>query len=518
MNLVNKLLNFSFKWIRENKFLLCSALLYFVLRLINLTKLPIFNDEAIYLDWGWRETHRTGNLYYSLYDAKQPFLMWIFGISESIFSDPLFAGRLVSVFAGLLTLVGIYKITKDFFTQKAALLAALFYIAVPIFSFYDRQALMESSIAAVGIWSCFFILKSIKEKSSLKYPIFAGLILGIGLFIKSSSLVFLVSYAFFVLFHALYFKKMKMINNFFASSVIFLATVSLLLINPQFWDTIGSNSRYTLTVSELLAFPFVKWLQSFLANLQIGFYGITPLLFLASLIGIIMILRKKDLFKNIFLSFFIMAFLVTTFFVRTATERYLISFLPFLVIPASYLTFLFFAKNKIFGTCLMVIIFIVPFCLTVFQVVRPANYLLAEEKLTYFDNSGYLHGFTSGYGINGTVDYFKKISVKNKITVTIAENTGNPESAIIDYFNKSLSVQVVYMDARIFGPGINVYDCFSSSVPLYFVARGEQLAGLNKYLEKLKMIKNPYGPNTIGIYVLKKNCKGKTFQLNPMST
>jgi 4-amino-4-deoxy-L-arabinose transferase-like glycosyltransferase len=514
---MKKLLNFLFVWIKTHKLLLSLIIFYFLLRLINLTKLPIFNDEAIYLDWGFRETHRSGNLYYSLYDAKQPFLMWIFGIMESIFSNPLFAGRLVSVITGFLTLIGIYKLTKNLFEEKVALISIFLYALIPIFSFYDRQALMESSIATVGIWSCFFILKSIKNKS-LKYPVLVGFILGIGFFIKSSSLVFLVSYALLAVFYMLIFKRIKMISNFLISSVIFLATTSLLLINPQFWDTIGSNSRYALTISELLAFPIGKWLQSFLANMQIGFYGVTPLLFLISLIGILIIVVKKNSLKNIFLSFFVVAFLISTFLARVTTDRYLVSFLPFLVVPAAYLLFLVFVKNRIAGIAFALVVFILPLCLTVFQVAAPASYLLSMEKLTYFDNAAYLHGYTSGYGINDTVNYFKKLSKQNKIMITIAENTGNPESAMIVYFNKPSNAQVVYMDSNIFGPVLGSYDCLSSDIPLYFVARDEQLAGLNKYLQKVDTIKNPYGPNTIGIYTLKKNCKGKMLNLHPVAT
>ena len=443
--------------------------------------------------------------------------MWIFGISESIFSDPLFAGRLVSVFAGFLSLIGIYKIAQYIFTQKVAILSALLYAIVPLFSFYDRQALMESSVALIGIWSCFFILKSIKEKS-LKYPIFIGFILGIGFFIKSSSLVFLISYAFFVLLYSFYLKTIKLISNFSISLIIFLATISLLLINPQFWDTFSSNSRYTLTINELLKFPLGTWLHSLLANLQIGFYSLTPLLFITSLIGIVVILKKKNLLKNSFLFFFLSAFLIITLIVRAPTDRYLISFLSFLLIPAAYLVSLIFKKNKYFGILIILIIFIIPFCLTIFQIVNPAGYLLTTEKTSYFGSSEYLHDFTSGYGVDDTVNYFKNLSSKAEIIITIAENTGNPESAIIDYFNRSKNVQVVYMDAKIFGTILDGYNCLSSNKPLYFVARDDQLAGLNKYLERLKVIKNPYGPNTIGIYILKKNCKGKTFELRPVST
>jgi len=63
-----------------DKPLLFIILFYFLLRLPKLTLIPIFNDEAIYLDWGWREIHGGASLFYSLYDGKQPLLMWVFGI------------------------------------------------------------------------------------------------------------------------------------------------------------------------------------------------------------------------------------------------------------------------------------------------------------------------------------------------------------------------------------------------------------------------------------------------------
>ncbi|MEM4230696.1 MAG: glycosyltransferase family 39 protein, partial [Candidatus Pacearchaeota archaeon] len=168
-----------------NKHLLLIFILYFSLRLTNLTLLPIFNDEAIYLDWGWRETHIPGALYYSLYDGKQPLLMWLFGISETIFIDPLFAGRIISVFTGAFTLLGLYLITKILFNKKAAVISALLYIFVPIFMFFDRQALMESAIAAVGVISCYFLVRT-ADTNAQKYSYWLGIILGIGFFIKSS--------------------------------------------------------------------------------------------------------------------------------------------------------------------------------------------------------------------------------------------------------------------------------------------------------------------------------------------
>ncbi len=146
-------------YIIYNKYFILLIVGYFLIRLINLLGSPIFNDEAIYLDWGWRETHVPGYLYYSLYDAKQPLLMWVFGIVQQVLPDPLFSGRIVSVFTGFLTLLGIFKISQKLFDTKTAFLASVFYTVIPIFSFFDRQALMESPVSAIGIWAGYFLIK-----------------------------------------------------------------------------------------------------------------------------------------------------------------------------------------------------------------------------------------------------------------------------------------------------------------------------------------------------------------------
>jgi 4-amino-4-deoxy-L-arabinose transferase-like glycosyltransferase len=498
--------------------ILCLSLFYFIFRLINLTKLPIFNDEAIYLDWGWRETHRAGFLYYSLYDAKQPFLMWIFGIAENIFSDPLFAGRLISVCAGFLTFIGIYKLSREYFSEKVGLVAAFLYTITPLFSFYDRQALMESSIAAVGIWACYFMLKNLLNPTSKKFPILLGVVLGIGFFIKSSALLFVASGFFVLLGYVIFSKKVRLINSLVITILTFLVTIALLLINPQFWETLSSNSRYSLTLGEILSFPIGNWINTFIANVQISLIFITPLLFMTSISGIIYIFWKKQRSQILFLLFFILAFLGSTLLARTPSDRYLVSFLSFVVIPAACLLLACFKKQNFLGVFFALIIFSVPFCLTLLQLINPPLYLLKTMPYSPSVNSTYLTGVTSGYGINETVDYLKSLAKDKAIIVGITENTGNPESALLSYFNRSANIRVVYFTPEAFPPNLNEYNCLSLDAPLYFVARDQQQAGLEKFLEKTKTVRNPYGKNTIGIYTLRKNCVGKSLILHVNST
>lgn len=481
---------------------------YFVIRVVNLTNFPIFNDEAIYLDWGWRETHVPGYLYYSLYDAKQPLLMWIFGIAEQLLPDPLFAGRIVSVFTGFLTLFGIYKISKTLFNTKTALLSSLTYALVPLFSFYDRQALMESSISAVGIWSGYFFF-NLSEKKDYKSAVFLGLIFGIGFFIKSSALVFLMSFLISLIYLIkLVPRKIKILETAFLTLFVFLCTVLLLIINPQFWSTFHTNARFTLTFGEFLSFPVNIWMSSFVTHVKISFFYLTPLLFVTSLIGSFLIFKKSSKHK-LFLLYFFLSIFIATFSVKGGFDRYTVSFLPFLVICSSYLLIEIFDKNKIKEYIAILAHLIIPLILTLYQIINFPGYILTMGKISGYSHSSYLNGFTSGYGVNEAVGYFENLSKKDKFVIGIAENTGNPESAFQIYFNKNKNAKVIYMDSKLLGADVNNYDCLSTGIKTYFVSRDNQQRGLEKFLEKITYFKNPYGTNWIGIYKLKENCKGK---------
>ena len=130
-------------------------------------------------------------------------------------------------------------------------------------------------------------------------------------------------------------------------------------------------------------------------------------------------------------------------------------------------------------------------------------------KISGYSHTSYLNGFTSGYGVNEAVNYFKNLSNKEKFVIGIAENSGNPESALLVFFNKNENIKVIYMDSKLFGVNLSNYDCLSTGVKTYFVSRDNQQAGLEKFFIKITEIKNQYGANWIGIYKLKESCKGK---------
>ena len=495
-----------------NIYIVCVILLiivYLLVRLINLTLLPIFNDEAIYLDWGARMTEAGGDLYYSLADSKQPLLMWLFGIFQKFISDPLFAGRLVSVLAGITTLIGIYKLSHTIFNRKIAQIAGLLYIFTPIFIFFDRQALMEAGIASVGIWSCFFLIKLIDKKEN-RYAWLLGLILGLGFLIKSSALIFIALSFIIMLFVAFKKREKKILRLLTITACAIIATNAIIIINPKFW-TIFSDNRYTYNISEVASFA---WTANISSNLNIMFFYLTPLVFIAVLISLFKIFKQKEHTSQILAAWFILGIAFETVLGKNPSQRYLVSFLPAAVIFASYFLYNF-SKNKIVILMSSFVVFSIPIALSLLLIFKPVTYIQELSKITKFSELEYIEGQTSGFGVKETLDYVKNIKTDKKKFISVALNAGNPESAILAYLDREKAIGNGYLDSKLLGEQIKGIDCLISNYDNYFISRDDELAGLNKYLEKVHEVKKPYGKNYIGIYKFRGNCKGNTLKVRP---
>ena len=161
-------------------------ILYFATRLINLTILPIFTDEAIYIRWSQIALADPAHRFISLYDGKQPLFVWLNMLTLELPVDPLVAGRLVSVAAGLISLIGIILLSWRLFGKKTAFLAGLLYIISPFFLFYDRLALYDSLANALMIWALLLRLLLV-QTLRLDTALLLGFAIGGGLLTKSSA-------------------------------------------------------------------------------------------------------------------------------------------------------------------------------------------------------------------------------------------------------------------------------------------------------------------------------------------
>ena len=412
-----------------HKYLLIVLTIYFITHLLNLTVIPIFNDESIYLDWAWFHTHALGHLFDSLLDAKQPLIIWVFGIFLRIFPDPLFAGRFASVLIGSLTLGGIYTISKKLFEEKVAFLASIIFITAPLFIFFNRQALLESAVACVSVW-LFYIVLILIEKPTTKSAILLGFVFGVSLFIKATGTIYILISLLIILSVYLKTRKIAYLKSLFITLGTWIAVDAIIFINPVFWSQLPTNSRYALTISEIISFPINNWLSNLSGFLEIGVMFVTPLIFFGSIIGLILISKNRKRNQKLFLVYFITALIIEILVTRTQGIRYLMPFLPFLSISAGYLVYLFW-KRGLLAKGVVVVYLAFSSILSIWLIYDPKNYIIQMARISKYSPTYYYYGQTSGIGVNEVVKYIgENASNVTPSMVFIALNIGNPESAI----------------------------------------------------------------------------------------
>jgi len=175
--------------------IILAVLVAATLRSVRLMSLfPVLVDEAIYLRWAEIIQHRHV-WYISLLDAKPPLIYWLYAALRYIFPhDPLFGNRLVSVIAGTLCTVVLYRITFLCAGYRAGLITAFLYAALPFGVLYDRIAYVDSVVNLCGACLVYVSLRSFGGQTlSWRNSLTTGLVLGISLFIKTTILLFALS-------------------------------------------------------------------------------------------------------------------------------------------------------------------------------------------------------------------------------------------------------------------------------------------------------------------------------------
>lgn len=177
---------FKKKWVRTLLLIAGLGVLYGLTRLTNLTKLPIFTDEAIYIRWAQIGARDANWRFISLVDGKQPLFTWIMMIFLKLIHDPLMAGRLVSVFAGVFTTIGMWFTAQELFKNKrTSYISSLLYIIIPFGLMYDRMALYDSLSGAISIWSLYLAVLLVR-RVRLDVALLLGCSLGLGMLNKTS--------------------------------------------------------------------------------------------------------------------------------------------------------------------------------------------------------------------------------------------------------------------------------------------------------------------------------------------
>ncbi len=396
------------------------AIAFFATRLINLTSIPIFTDEAIYLRWAqigmWDAKWR----FISLTDGKQPLLVWLFIITfKLIKGDPLFLGRLVSVFCGFAAMAGIaafswYK-TR---TIKGMVLGALLYILIPFILFYDRIALYEGLFNAISAWTL-FMLYLFARKQRLDTALILGTMIGFGLLTKSYSNFFLLLLPSTLIL--LKWPKSGRIRVFLKwiglSLVVFLQSqiYENILRLSEFRHIISEkNLQFIYSFSEFINHPTLRiWgnfvgLGSWLAD-----YLTLPFLVLI-ITGLIWKIRRDVREGIFFAAWFVVPFLTLAFFGKVIYPRFLLFMLiPLLVPTAEFLLFLLNqTKYRLWVISGLAIVFLNLIYFDGQILFTPLSAPIPEA-----DKGQFLNDWPSGYGIKEVVSFLIGESQKGPLVI-----------------------------------------------------------------------------------------------------
>ncbi len=414
------ILNWLGKTFQKKDWLLIAGLLglFLLTRLINLTNLPIFTDEAIYIHWSRLAWKDASWRFVSLTDGRQPLQTWATIPFLKLFDNsPLFAGRLFGVSSGLFALIGLFALVYFLFGKKSAYLASFIYIFNPYYLFYDRMALADSAVNGFFIWFTFFFFVLTKYPR-LDLALIFGMIAGMGTLAKSTVRLFFLPFVFGPISYLKAKKDFwdKTINYFFLvfiSGGLSLFFYNIQRLSPFMHFIEQKNTTFVKTPSEFLQAPFnplwhnLKTLPYYFAS-ESGY-----LLIFLGLIGGFMLFKKKPQLVFQLCLFFLIPFLIIAAMAKVVFPRYLI----FLTIPFLLGQVYLFKQTK-FKNYLLAIYFF-PVVITSFLVIFAPQFLPWPE----IDRGQYFEGASAGHGTLAIVNFLKKEELKNEQIYVFTEGT-----------------------------------------------------------------------------------------------
>ncbi len=396
-----------------------AIIAFFFLRLYKLNNIPVFVDEAIYVRWSQVMKNEPNLRFLPQTDGKQPLFMWATIPFFKISSDPLIAGRFVSVTSGIGTLIGIgllsFLLFGDFLTVS---LSVLVIAILPYSVFFDRMALADSMLAMFGIWSLALSVLFAKT-NRLDIAMLLGFSIGGGLLTKSPAIIYyiwlLIALVFFFKTKVNKLKDFgKLLLGLFAIILISQMMYGILRLGPAF-EMIGSrNQDYLYSWREVLYHPLSPLIGNLKTTLNWLWLLFTPTLLLTLFFGFI---PKKTRLISLFL---ILSALIPitaqATIAKVYTSRYaLFAVLPFVPVIGFGLNWLVTRKGILIKLS-SIILLIVPFVISILCVFAPS-----KAPLSFDMRNGYLEEWTAGWGQKEIANYLIDLESKGEKVVVFTE-------------------------------------------------------------------------------------------------
>ncbi len=195
---------------RKYIFLLALIGIFLSLRLINLSKFPLYIDEGIYINWAKQFFYDKNLAYIGLQDGKTPLFMWLTAYFYPFFKNFLLSARVISVVAASVTIFSWIIIFRSNKLPKAAVVFWLISLTCPFGFLIERMGFVDSLLTAfssLSLMTAFLAFQRLKQDKSwfkiILLAVFNGVILGLGYMTKTTIIIVIIAEILVYLFWAI---------------------------------------------------------------------------------------------------------------------------------------------------------------------------------------------------------------------------------------------------------------------------------------------------------------------------
>lgn len=321
---------------------------YLITRLVNLSALPIFNDEAFFIVTARKIiADPAANFFINFIDGKEPLSFWFFIVPTALFSDQLLGGRLFSVLLGLLTLGLVYRL--------GGIWAGLGFVFSPFLLVTERLAVQENLLI-------FLLTLALYFKNSWRFAIFIGL----ALFTKTTAILY-----------SLALLTRKNLLAFCLAILIYLPILATSVFTHNAgYAGLGANFLTNLKQAGRWLIEYQGWPLVLLAFFS-PFILKTPTRWVWWLLAFGPILVEAAIAKIFFPRYFVFSIVPIVLLAGKVIERYKLAVL--VLIPNLWLSW---------------------------QIVSD----IRTAQIPYIEKWQYVEAWPAGYGVKETAEYLKKLN------------------------------------------------------------------------------------------------------------
>lgn len=407
-------------WIFTVLLIVLFTLGYLVTRLVNLTQIPVFTDEAIYIRWSQIGAQDANWRFISLVDGKQPMFTWVVMVLLRLVpGDPLFVGRLASVLAGAASMVGIWFLGYEVFkNRKIAWTGALLYLFSPFALVYDRMALYDSLVATFFIWNLYLAVR-LARSPRLDIALILGLTLGAGMLNKTAGFLslYLIPTTLFLFDWREPKRVIRWIGLVLIAAVISQVLYSVLRLSPLFHMIAQKDTVFL--------YPFSVWITNPTQHLEGNLRGLfdwlirylTWPIFIAAILPAMERKNRREFL--VLYAWCLIPLVGLASFGKVLYPRFVLFLaMPLLVAAATTIVWLYEVMSSRVWKGVVMLVMFSPSVIAVFYLLFNPLYAPIPQA----DRGQYINDWPAGWGVREVNAFLLKESRSQHITV-VTEGT-----------------------------------------------------------------------------------------------